>query len=336
VTYIQQDALPSYYINASEEVPRPHPDGLLVVDSAEMANMFGQSRMRASAVDTLDVYPGIEVVRLGVGTETDAGVSDAWLARAVKVYDDDAVSVKQEQGAHGENVITVALADGAVPRDRVVVLRQLSSGSKVPIYVVDQHTFDAIFAGYEVRFGHPPDTLEPGEFLQVVNSEVYQSWNPFFVIILTPLVVWFFQRRVTAGKPVPTAHKLLWGMLLTTVALLFMAVAGSMTDSGAVRVSGMWMAGFYLMITVGELCLSPIGLSLVTKLAPARLVGMAMGGWFLAISIGNKFSGFLGTLQNHMDEMWFFVFLAGLAAAVALFVFSVLPKLDRAITKYGA
>jgi len=135
---------------------------------------------------------------------------------------------------------------------------------------------------------------------------------------------------------VPTAHKLLWGMLLTTVALLFMAVAGSMTDSGAVRVSGMWMAGFYLMITVGELCLSPIGLSLVTKLAPVRLVGMAMGGWFLAISIGNKFSGFLGTLQNHMEPMWFFVFLAGLSAAVALFVFSVLPRLDRAITKYGA
>jgi POT family proton-dependent oligopeptide transporter len=74
----------------------------------------------------------------------------------------------------------------------------------------------------------------------------------------------------------------------------------------------------------------------VTKLAPPRLVGLAMGGWFLATSIGNKFSGFLGTLQNHMEPMWFFVFLAGLAAAVATFIFLVLPRLDRAIQKYGA
>jgi POT family proton-dependent oligopeptide transporter len=74
----------------------------------------------------------------------------------------------------------------------------------------------------------------------------------------------------------------------------------------------------------------------VTKLAPARLAGLAMGGWFLATSIGNKFSGFLGTVQNHMEPMWFFVFLAGLAATVALFIFLVLPKLDAAIKKYGA
>jgi len=77
-------------------------------------------------------------------------------------------------------------------------------------------------------------------------------------------------------------------------------------------------------------------LSLVTKLAPARLAGLAMGGWFLATSIGNKFSGFLGSVQNHMEPMWFFIFLAGLAAAVATFIFLVLPKLDGAIKKYGA
>ncbi len=181
-----------------------------------------------------------------------------------------------------------------------------------------------------------PSYLPPGEFLQVVNAEVYQSWNPFWVIVLTPVVVWFFGWRLKIGKQVPTAHKLLYGMLLTTGALLIMAVAGSMTDGGSVKVAGLWMAVFYLVITFGELCLSPIGLSLVTKLAPARLAGLAMGGWFLATSIGNKFSGFLGSVQNHMEPMWFFIFLAGLAAAVAAFIFMVLPKLDGAIKKYGA
>ncbi len=335
IDQIQQDALPSYYLNAGEDVARPHPNSLLVVSSSEIANQFGQSRMRESAVATLDAFEGIEVERVGVeGGHED--IDPAWMARAVKVYDDDQIDVRTEKGAHGEDIITVGLEDRAIPKDQVVLLRESRDGSLSPVFVVDQGTHDAIYDGYRERFGHEPDLMEPGVFLQVINAEVYQSWNPFWVIVLTPVVVWFFGWRLKIGKAVPTAHKLLYGMLLTTAALLIMAVAGSMTDGGSVKVAGLWMALFYLVITFGELCLSPIGLSLVTKLAPARLAGLAMGGWFLATSIGNKFSGFLGTVQNHMEPMWFFVFLAGLAAAVALFIFMVLPKLDAAIKKYGA
>ncbi len=332
---IQQDALPSYYLNAGQDVPRPHPDSLLVVASSEIANQFGQSRMRESAVATLDGFAGISVVRVGPkGSGQD--LDSAWLDRAVKVYPDDEVNVRTETGSHGEKITTVALGDGAVPTGQVVLLRELSDGVRIPVFVVDEATRDAIYGGFIARYGRPPDYLPPGRFLQVVNAEVYQSWNPFWVIFLTPVVVWFFGWRLKLGKPVPTAHKLLYGMLLTTAALLIMAVAGSQTDAGAVKVAGLWMAIFYLVITLGELCLSPIGLSLVTKLAPPRLVGLAMGGWFLATSIGNKFSGFLGAVQNHMEPMWFFVFLAGLAAVVATFIFLVLPRLDRAIKKYGA
>lgn len=332
---IQQDALPSYYTNAGEEVPRPHPDSLLVVQSAEVANQFGQSRMRESAVSRLDAFEGISVERLGPDGEAD-GMKDAWKDRAVKVYEDDEIAVRSEKGAHGEDIVTVALDEGALPEYQVVFLRDLADGSRVPVFVVDERTRVAIYDGYRERYGKDPQLLPRGQFIQVINAEVYQSWNPFWVIFLTPVVVWFFGWRVRKGKPVPTAHKLLYGMMFTTAALLIMAVAGSMTDGGAVKVAGLWMAIFYLVITLGELCLSPIGLSLVTKLAPARLAGLAMGGWFLATSIGNKFSGFLGNVQNHMEPMWFFVFLAGLAAAVALFIFLVLPRLDRAIQKYGA
>jgi hypothetical protein len=332
---IQQDALPSYYTNAGEDVPRPHPDSLLVIDSSEIANQFGQSRMTVGAVAVLDEFPGIDVARLGPRGDAE-GVDPAWKARAVKVYEDSAIDVRSEKGAHGEDVITVALADGAIPRDQVVLLRTLADGDRLPVFVVDETTNSAIYDNYRERYGKDPQLLPPGQFIQVVNAEVYQSWNPFWVVFLTPLIVWFFGWRVKIGKPVPTAHKLLYGMLFTTASLLIMAVAGSLTDGGAVKVAGLWMAIFYLVITIGELCLSPIGLSLVTKLAPVRLAGLAMGGWFLATSIGNKFSGFLGNVQNHMEPMWFFVFLAGLAAAVALFIFLVLPRLDRAIQKYGA
>ena len=332
---IQQDALPSYYANAGEAVPRPHPDSLLVVESSEIANQFGQSRMGESAVSRLDAFAGISVERLGPNGEAE-DMDDAWRKRAVKVYEDDEIDVRSEKGAHGEDIVTVALADGAIPEYQVVFLRSLADGSRVPVFVIDESTRIAIYDGYRERYGKDPQLLPRGQFIQVINAEVYQSWNPFWVIFLTPVVVWFFGWRVRKGKPVPTAHKLLYGMMFTTAALLIMAVAGSMTDGGAVKVAGLWMAIFYLVITLGELCLSPIGLSLVTKLAPARLAGLAMGGWFLATSIGNKFSGFLGNVQNHMEPMWFFVFLAGLAAAVALFIFLVLPRLDRAIQKYGA
>ncbi len=243
--------------------------------------------------------------------------------------------MRNEKGAHGEDVITVALVDRSIPIDQVVLLRD-RDGDPLPMFVIDQATNSAIFDGYRERYGQEPNLLPPGQFIQVVNAEVYQSWNPFWVIFLTPVVVWFFGWRTKKGKTVPTAHKLLYGMLLTTAALLIMAIAGSLTDGGDVKVAGMWMVIFYLVITFGELCLSPIGLSLVTKLAPVRLAGLAMGGWFLATSIGNKFSGFLGNVQNHMEPMWFFVFLAGLAALVALFIFLVLPRLDKAIQKYGA
>jgi amino acid/peptide:H+ symporter len=335
IDQIQQDALPSYYINAGEDVARPHPDSLLVVKSPEIANQFGQSRMRTSAVAVLDALEGIDVERVGPEGEASA-VDLEWMARAVKVYADDQIDVRTEKGAHGEDIITVALADRAVPKEQVVLLREKADGSRVPVFVVHESTNAAIYDGYRDRYGREPDYLEPGQFLQVINAEVYQSWNPFWVIFMTPVVVWFFGWRVSKGRPVPTAHKLLYGMLLTTAALLIMAVAGSQTEAGAVKVAGLWMAVFYLVITIGELCLSPIGLSLVTKLAPARLAGLAMGGWFLATSIGNKFSGFLGTVQNHMEPMWFFLFLAGLAAVVATFIFLVLPRLDRAIQKYGA
>jgi MFS family permease len=286
-------------------------------------------------VEALDGMPGISVENLGPKGEAKE-VDPAWKARAVKVYEDNQIEVRNEKGAHGEDVITVALTDGSIPKDQVVLLRTLASGEQLPVFVVDQGVNAAIFDGYQERYGKAPKLLPPGQFIQVINAEVYQSWNPFWVIFLTPIVVWFFGWRTKKGKTVPTAHKLLYGMLLTTGSLLIMAIAGSLTDGGSVKVAGMWMMMFYLVITFGELCLSPIGLSLVTKLAPARLAGLAMGGWFLASSIGNKFSGFLGNIQNHMEPMWFFVFLAGLAGLVALFIYLVLPRLDRAIRKYGA
>jgi POT family proton-dependent oligopeptide transporter len=127
-----------------------------------------------------------------------------------------------------------------------------------------------------------------------------------------------------------------YGLLLTTLSLLLMVVAGLFSDGGSVKVSALWLIGFYAIVTIGELCLSPMGLSLVTKLSPKRLVGLTMGGWFLATAFGNNFSGFFGGIQHLMSPVAFFAVLAGLAALAALFIYLLLPKLDAAIQKYGA
>ena len=98
----------------------------------------------------------------------------------------------------------------------------------------------------------------------------------------------------------------------------------------------MWLAGFFAIVTVGELLLSPMALSLVTKLSPKRFVGLTMGGWFFATAVGNKFSGFLGGLQSKMEPSYFFLVIAAAVSVVAFGLYLLLPKLDAAIKKYGA
>ncbi len=332
LTFMHQEGLPTYYLNAARDVPRPHPDSLLVVDDPTIARMFGQQRLDESTVRKLAALEDIEVVDLDAAGED---VPETWKRRAVKVYADGQVTVTQETGTHGEPIISVAIPDGARPEREVVLLRRSEEG-RIPVFVVDRETFDALYEGYRERWGQDPPLLPRGVFLDVINSEVYQSWNPWFVILFTPLVVLFFQWMARRGKAVPTAHKLLYGMILTTAALLWMALAGMFTDGGTLKVSALWLVGFYALVTFGELCLSPMGLSLVTKLSPKRLVGLTMGGWFLATAFGNNLSGFFGGLQHRMSPIAFFLVLAGLSALVVLFILAVLPRLDRAIRKYGA
>jgi hypothetical protein len=272
---------------------------------------------------------GVRAVDIGASSPANLA------ARATSVYPDGVVTVDETMDAHGVPIISVSVPDGARP-ERSVAFTRTVDGQEIPVFLLDAHTFDEIYDGYLARFGKDPRLLPPGQFLDVINPEVYQSWNPFWVIVLTPLVVWFFQWRVARNRTVPTAHKLVWGMLLTTSALLVMALAGVTTDGGAVKISGLWLMSFYMIVTLGELCLSPMGLSLVTKLSPKRLVGLTMGGWFMATAFGNNFSGFFGGIQHLMSPVSFFLLLAGLSGLVALFILAVLPRLDRAITKYGA
>jgi len=160
-----------------------------------------------------------------------------------------------------------------------------------------------------------------GEKVSLISTEIFQSVNPFFIIILTPLVLSFFSRLRNRGKEPSTPAKMGWGLLITGLSSLVMAMAVIFTDIYTDKASALWLIGTYGVLTVGELMISPIGLSLVSKVSPRNITSFMMGGWFLSTSIGNKLSGMVaGTWDWFDNKSYYFImnFTACLIAALAI------------------
>jgi dipeptide/tripeptide permease len=319
-------ALPGYYDNAAPDVPRPHASMLLPIATETQAKMFGQKRMdEASLAELRAKLPGDVTIEALPGS----GLTDeqkAWKKFSVEIF--AKVSVTETTDAHGLPVTTVQVDDGARASQRVAFVRA-GEGSRFSTFLVTPADFEALYAG-------DPPQLPQGEYLRTANPELYQSWNAFFVVLMTPLIMLYFGSLLRRGVDFSTARKIFAGMAITAVSAVFMGIAGIVGSDGATKVSGMWLMGFYAIVTVGELCLSPMALSLVTKLSPRRFVGLTMGGWFFATAVGNKFSGFLGVIQGSLPPTLFFFVIAAAVSLVAGYIYLVLPKLDTAIKKYGA
>jgi len=172
-----------------------------------------------------------------------------------------------------------------------------------------------------------------GENAQLISTELFQSVNPFFVVILTPVVIGFFAWLRRKGLEPATPAKIFWGLFITALSALVMVGAVYVGSNGQEKVSMWWLIGTYGVITVGELCLSPMGLSLVSKLAPQRLTALMMGGWMLSTSIGNKLSGVLASLwDTYSDKKYFFLvnfFIVCVAAAGILLMLKWLTKIIK-------
>jgi POT family proton-dependent oligopeptide transporter len=121
-------------------------------------------------------------------------------------------------------------------------------------------------------------------------SSWFQSVQPIFIVALAPVFagIWMSLGRRDPSSPVKFAI----GLLFAGLAFALIAFASTLTGAG--RVSPLWLVGVYFLQTLGELCLSPVGLSTTTKLSPARMVGLMMGVWFLSISFGDFIAGKLG------------------------------------------
>ena len=181
------------------------------------------------------------------------------------------------------------------------------SKSEKPTPVLDKHfrkvgDQEAIqYPTYFKNYERTPE-LKQGEEVVVFNTNIFQSVNPFWVIVLTPLIVGIFRflrlRKLEPSIPI----KFVLGLFITGLSCLVMVAAVNASMNGEIKSSYWWFFGAYGVITVGELCLSPIGLSMVSKLSPARLTALLMGAWFISTSIGNKLSGVIASLWDQYDD----------------------------------
>lgn len=177
---------------------------------------------------------------------------------------------------------------------------------------------------------------KPNDKVFLYNTELFQSVNPFWVIVLTPVVVGFFMMLRRKGKEPTTPSKIVLGLFISALSCLVMVGAVYAGANGAVKVSALWLVAAYGVITVGELCLSPMGLSLVSKLSPPRITALMMGGFFLSTSIGNKLSGVLASFwYDYENKANFFIVNFGLLLLATLLGLSILKKLNRIMKEKG-
>ncbi len=191
---------------------------------------------------------------------------------------------------------------------------------------------------YPVYFKNvPPEQLPAdGKEATLWATPITQSINPGWVILLTPLVVAFFAFLRRRNKEPSTATKIAFGLFISALSVLVMVAAVRVSGNGAEKASVWWLMGTYGVITVGELLLSPMGLSLVSKLSPVRLTSLMMGGWFLSTSIGNKLSGILATMWDGYENKASFFWVNFVLLMIATFIiFAMLRWLNRIMKEKG-
>ena len=190
---------------------------------------------------------------------------------------------------------------------------------------------------YPVYFKNIPKEKLPKEKASIYafNTNIFQSVNPFWVIALTPLVLAFFGFLNRRGIEPSTPKKIAFGLLITGLSCFVMVGAVYASNNGLLKSSAWWFISSYAVLTIGELFISPMGLSLVSKLSPPRLTSLMMGGWFLATAIGNKMSGLLSSLwDDYENKANFFYVNVLILCSASLLMFLMLKWLNKIFAAY--
>ncbi len=179
----------------------------------------------------------------------------------------------------------------------------------------------------------PKDQWPNGKEVKLVNTELFQSINPLFIVLLTLFFVPFFDYLRKKGKEPTTASKFGMASFIAGLSALVMVFAiMSVPSVYTHKTSPAWLWGTYFVFTISEIFLSPIGLSLVSKLAPARLTALMMGGWFLSTSIGGKIAGVMTSFwDDFTDKKIFFLILVVAAFIGGVLIYSRIRSLNQIV-----
>ena len=173
-----------------------------------------------------------------------------------------------------------------------------------------------------------------------VNDPIFQQFYPFFVVALTPVSMAIFGSLARKGKEPSSPRNIGLGMLVAACGYILMmmgsfglltpaAQAEALQAGTATFVSPNWLVSTYLVLTFGELLLSPMGISFVSKVAPPKYKGMMMGGWFVATAVGNYLTAVAAWLWGGLELWIVWGVLVGLCLLSAIFIFSVMKKLEK-------
>jgi proton-dependent oligopeptide transporter, POT family len=169
---------------------------------------------------------------------------------------------------------------------------------------------------------------ERNVFGWMVPASWFVSIQALFVILLAPVAAWVWVKLEQREPSTPAKFAI--GLLFVGLSFILLLPAGSMAQSGAdVKVSALWLVAAYFLQVIGELCLSPVGNSVVTKLAPPKVVGMMMGLWFLSIAAGNKLAGWVAGISATVPLTTLFGAVAGVTLGAAVVLFLILKPVRR-------
>jgi POT family proton-dependent oligopeptide transporter len=171
------------------------------------------------------------------------------------------------------------------------------------------------------------------------QPQMFQHFNPFFIVVLTPLVVALFGALNRKGKEPSAPRKIGIGMLTTAAAygilivgslsLLSPKALGGQVAPASSQVSVYWLISTYFMLTIAELFLSPIGISFVSRVAPPKYKGLMQGGWFAATAVGNSLVGVTAWFWERLPLSAVWAILAGACLLSAAFIFGIMKRLEK-------
>jgi POT family proton-dependent oligopeptide transporter len=189
--------------------------------------------------------------------------------------------------------------------------------------------------GADLYFQNLPKDKWPknGTQLHLLSTEIFQSINPFFIVLFSLFVIGLFGWLAKRGKEPTTPVKIALGIFMAGLSSGLMIIAVSLTNVYVDKSSMAWLFGTYAVFTFGEILVSPIGLSMVSKLSPPRVTALMMGGWYLVNSIAGKVAGLMATFWDDFTDKKSYFMILTVSAAIAGVIMLMISKWIAKVVK---